>query len=183
MCGYDRWSIRLQRLVLHLVDLIILVAQVIIEADTTFFLSIDCSLELRGFLSKALMCGTVLEELSDEMLVDDMALELGGWYDIAVSKLEVLEKETGAVKCLAASNADQLLIHSMVLLLVSEKLLMLMLYTYRLDVSLQPRLGLELLAANTTGLVVLKGPHDLVPRVCLDVLEVFVALVAVVVFV
>ena len=183
MCWYNRRSISFQRLVLHLINLIILVTQMVIEADATLFLGINRSLELGGFLLETVPREAVFEELSDKMLVDDMTLKLCRRDHITVPKFEVLEKEAGAVERLVATNADQLLVYSVILLLISKVVLMIRLYTYHLDVSLQPRFGLELFATNTTSLVMLSRPHDLVPRFRLDVHEVFVALVAVIVFV
>ena len=53
------------------------------------------------------------------MLVDDVALELRGWNDFAMTEFEVFDKEACAVEGLLATNARELLIDFVVKLNVT----------------------------------------------------------------
>jgi hypothetical protein len=55
------------------------------------------------------------EKLSDEMLVDDVPLELGGFDNAAMAELKVLDKETCAMEGLIAANTGEFLVNLVVL--------------------------------------------------------------------
>jgi hypothetical protein len=57
------------------------------------------------------------------MLVDDMAMELRCWNNVAVAEFEVFDEEAGAVKGLLAADAGELLIDLVALVYISECLL------------------------------------------------------------
>ena len=87
------------------------------------------------------------------MLVDDVTLECRGLDDIAVTELEMLDEETGAIERLLAANAGKLLIDLVVLKCVSMRKPPQLGYdTHQLDVPLQAGLTLELVTADAACL-------------------------------
>jgi hypothetical protein len=106
---------------LHLINLFVITERIIFELDTALLLVIKSGVVLGCLLLETIVCCTVLEELGDEVLVDDMALELRGRNDVAVSKLEMLNEEARSVECLVTSDTSELLIDFVALEGVSRK--------------------------------------------------------------
>ena len=102
--------IRLDRLVLDFSNLILVAEMIISEVDSSWIIMVDGCLVLGCLLQKANVLLAAVQQIRNQMFVDDMALELLRWNDVAVAELKMLDEEACAVERLLAADAGELLV-------------------------------------------------------------------------
>lgn len=155
----------------------------IVDTDTPLVsIVVNGGIVSRYLLLEAIQGMPTLENFGNEILVNDMTLKLQGGHFLAMTKLEVLSEKGSSIKLLATAYAGKFLIDLVELMLISNcsSRYLYRCSTHQLDVEPQPRSRLELLSAYAASPSVVIRSESLVLRQVVVRVEVFVALVAIV---